>query len=105
MAAVKVRVGDLERDLMMERRRAEEAQIQLSESVGRQAELLAAKEELVQMRDQCRKAEEKTRQVERESKVQLNGEMCACVAIIHQGKLKSCNMDLAGQRCSGRWTL
>ena len=75
MAAMKARVGDLERDLMMEKRRVEEAQVQLSESIGRQAELLAAKEELVQMMDQCRKAEEKTRQVERESKVQLNGEM------------------------------
>ena len=87
MAAMKAKVGDLERDLMMERRRVEKAQVQLNESVGRQAELLAAKEELVQMRDHCRKAEEKTRQVERESKVQLNGEMCACVTIINQGEL------------------
>ena len=77
MAAVKARVVDLERDLTMERRKAEEARLQLSESVGRQAELLAAKEDLVQMRDQCWKAEEKTKQVERESKAQLNGEMSA----------------------------
>ena len=93
MAAMKAKVQDLERDLTMERRRVEEAQLQLSESVGKQAELLAAREELVQMRDQCRKAEEKMRQVERESKAQLNGETCARVTILHQGEILSCNMD------------
>ena len=106
---MKAKVGDLERDLTMERRKVEEAQLQLSESVGRQAELLAARQELIEMRDQCQKAEERTRQVERESKAQLNGEMCKflchiCVAIAHQRELSPSNMDLVGQRCSSWWT-
>lgn len=75
MAIVKVKVGDLERDLKAERRRAEEVQLQLHESVGSKAELLAAREELLQMRQQCREAEDKTTRVEIESEAQLMGEL------------------------------